>query len=112
MPDTLLVATHLPNADIAQLLARDLVESGLAACVNVLPACRSYYIWQGALQEDGEVPLLIKTTAKLYPAVEAYIKQQHPYDLPEIIALKIEAGLPEYLHWVEQQCTAPSASPA
>lgn len=110
MPDTLLVVTHLPDADIARLLARDLVQSGLAACVNVLPPCRSYYIWQGALQEDGEVPLLIKTTANLYSALESYIKQQHPYDLPEIIAVKIEAGLPEYLHWVETQCAAPGAT--
>lgn len=112
MPEALLVLTNLPDADIAQLLARDLVEARLAACVNVLSPCRSYYRWEGALQEDGEVPLLIKTTAKLYPAVENYIKQHHPYDLPEIIALKIEAGLPDYLRWVAESIAAPSVDRA
>ena len=109
MPETFLVLTNLPNADIANLLAKDLVEARLAACVNVLAPCRSFYRWEGALQEDGEVPLLIKTTAKLYPAVESYIQQHHPYDLPEIIAVKIEAGLPDYLRWITNT-TGPTAS--
>jgi periplasmic divalent cation tolerance protein len=95
-----LVLTNLPDAERAERLAKDLVTLQLAACVNVLAPCRSYYMWQGALQEDGEIPLLIKTTAKLYPAVEAYIQTHHPYDLPEIIALNIESGLPDYLRWV------------
>ena len=95
-----LVLTNLPNAELAERLAKDLVTQRLAACVNVLAPCRSYYIWQGALQEDGEIPLLIKTTAKLYPAVEAYLHKHHPYELPEIIALNIESGLPEYLRWM------------
>jgi periplasmic divalent cation tolerance protein len=100
VPETLLVLTNLPDADAAHRLARGLVESRLAACVNALAPCRSFYSWEGGLQEDGEVPLFIKTTAKLYPAVEAYIQQHHPYDLPEIIALKIEAGHADYLRWV------------
>lgn len=85
------------------------METRLAACVNVLASCRSFYIWEGASREDGEVPLFIKTTAKLYPAVEAYIQQHHPYNLPEIIALRIEAGLPDYLRWVADT-TNPQAS--
>jgi len=105
------VVTTLPNSDIAHLLARDLVEAGLAACVNVMPGCTSVYRWQGALQEDGEVPLFIKTTAKLYPALETYINQHHPYDLPEIIALQINAGLPKYLNWVADQCIAAPTPP-
>ena len=68
--------------------------------------------WDDALQEDGEVPLLIKTTAKLYPAVEAYLKQRHPYDVPEIIAVKIEAGLPDYLRWVADSTRPPAPNPA
>lgn len=109
MPEALLVLTNLPNADIANLFAKDLVEARLAACVNVMAPCQSIYRWEGELQVDGEVPLIIKTTAKLYPAVEAYIRQQHPYDLPEIIAVKIEAGLPDYLRWVADT-TDPMAS--
>lgn len=112
MSETCLVLTNLPNTDIAHLLARDLVEARLAACVNVLSPCRSFYIWKGELQEDGEVPLLIKTTAKLYPAVQTYIQQHHPYDLPEIIAFDIGAGLPEYLRWVADSCVAADAPTA
>jgi periplasmic divalent cation tolerance protein len=109
VPEALLVLTSLPNADIAKLLAKDLVEARLAACVNVMAPCHSVYRWEGELQEDGEVPLIIKTTAKLYPAVESYIRQQHPYDLPEIIAVKVEAGSPDYLRWVADS-TEPTVS--
>jgi periplasmic divalent cation tolerance protein len=112
VPETLLVLTNLPDAEVAQRLAKGLVETRLAACVNVLAPCRSFYHWEGALQEDGEIPLFIKTTAKLYPAVEAYIQQHHPYDLPEIIALKIEAGLPDYLRWVADMTDAKASTPA
>ncbi len=97
-----LVLTTLPDADSASKLARELVEARLAACVNVLPACRSYYRWQDDIQEDGEVPLFIKTTTELYPALETYLRQHHPYELPEILALDVAAGLPDYLRWVAQ----------
>jgi periplasmic divalent cation tolerance protein len=108
--DTLLVLTNLPDAEVARRLARGLVEKGLAACVNVLSPCQSFYRWNGTLHEDGEIPLFIKTTAKLYPAVEAYIQTQHPYDLPEVVALKIDAGLPDYLRWVADNTAAPAAT--
>ncbi|MEW5771624.1 MAG: divalent-cation tolerance protein CutA [Pseudomonadota bacterium] len=111
MSDIRLVLTNLPDGEVAVRLARELVQRRLAACVNVLPACRSFYHWQGALQEDGEIPLLIKTTAKLYPALEAYLLQHHPYDLPEIVALDVAAGLPAYLRWVAES-TDTSAGPA
>lgn len=100
MTDCRLVLTHLPNAESAHILARGLVEAGMAACVNVLSPCTSVYRWNDALHEDEEIPLLIKTTAELYSAVEDYIRTHHPYELPEIIALKIEAGHPDYLRWV------------
>lgn len=102
MSDTRLVLTTLPDLEIARKLAQGLVEARLAACVNVLAPCRSFYRWQGDVKEDGEVPLFIKTSAELYPAVESYLRQNHPYDLPEIVALDIAAGLPEYLLWVTQ----------
>jgi periplasmic divalent cation tolerance protein len=94
------VLTTLPDAEIAGKLARSLVEMRLAACVNVLSPCQSIYRWQDDVQEDGEVPLIIKTTAELYPALETYLRQQHPYALPEIVALEVAQGLPEYLTWV------------
>lgn len=106
MSDTLLVLTNLPDAASAQGLARGLVEARLAACVNVLAPCRSFYQWEGDLREDGEVPLFIKTTAKLYPAVEAYIHAHHTYELPEIVALEVTAGLPDYLRWVADSTVA------
>ena len=95
-----LVFTTLPDAEIAGTLAKNLVETRLAACVNILAPCQSVYRWQGKLQTDGEIPLIIKTTMELYPIVETYLRQHHPYELPEIIALDVSRGLPEYLAWV------------
>lgn len=100
MTDTLLVLTNLPDVTQAETLAQSLVESRLAACVNILAPCRSVYRWNDAIEQASEIPLLIKTTEAAYPALEAAIRAQHPYDLPEIIALPIAHGLPEYLNWV------------
>ena len=109
MPSIRLVLTTLPNAEIADALARNLVESGLAACVNILAPCRSVYLWEGAVRVDGEIPLFIKTTAELYPALETYLRERHPYELPEIVALDVSAGLPDYLEWV-MRSTSPRSS--
>ena len=112
MPSIRLVLPTLPNAEIAGALARTLVDAGLAACVNILAPCRSVYRWQGAVQEDGEIPLIIKTTAELYPALETYLRSRHPYELPEILALDVVAGLPDYLQWVVQSTSTGSADSA
>ncbi|MDO8959463.1 MAG: divalent-cation tolerance protein CutA [Rhodocyclaceae bacterium] len=98
--ETLLVITTLPDAAHADTLAAALVEARLAACVNILAPCRSVYRWQGRIEDATEVPLLIKTTAERYPALEAAIRARHPYELPEIIAVPVERGLPEYLAWL------------
>lgn len=100
---TLLVLTTLPDQASAEALAQALVDTHLAACVNVLAPCRSFYHWQGAPEVADEVPLMIKTSEERYAAVEAAIFAQHPYDLPEVIALPIARGLPEYLVWVSAQ---------
>lgn len=100
MDSTLLVLTTMPDEAGAVLIARSLVEEGLCACVNLLPPVRSIYWWQGSLQETNEVVLLIKTSSERYPALEAKITTLHPYELPEIIAVPIVAGLPAYLEWV------------
>ena len=97
---TLLVLTNLPDQASARALATTLVSERLAACVNLLAPCRSIYRWQGAIESAEEVPLLIKTTTERYPALEAAIRAGHPYELPEIIAVPIDHGLPEYLAWV------------
>jgi len=97
---TLLVLTNLPDRAVAERLADTLVANNLAACVNILAPCRSVYRWKGAVQHDEEHPLLIKTTAERYGALEAALRAGHPYELPEIIAVPIERGLPAYLDWV------------
>lgn len=93
-----------PTQDgIAARLAQGLVEAELAACVNVAPAVRSFYRWQGQVQVDDELLLIIKTRRELFDAVAEWLKQQHPYDVPEVIALPIEAGSTPYLHWLFEQ---------
>lgn len=102
-----LVFTLCPSAELAQQIARRLVDAQLAACVNILAPCRSIYEWQGKACEEDEVPLIIKTTAACYSAVEATIRQLHPYELPEIVAVDISQGLPAYLAWVAGQVSSP-----
>lgn len=97
---TLLILTSLPDEVSARALAARLVDERLAACVNILAPCASVYRWQGAIEEAQEIPLLIKTAAERYPALEAAIRASHPYELPEIVAVTIARGLPDYLNWV------------
>lgn len=106
--DTLLVITNLPDAASARVLAEALVAARHAACVNILAPCRSIYRWEGKIEDAEEVPLLVKTTAARYPELEAAIRAQHPYELPEIVAVPIGRGLPAYLAWVAAE-TAPEA---
>ena len=103
---TLLVFTNLPERAVAERLAQTLVENKLAACVNILAPCRSVYPWKGAIQHDEEHPMLIKTTRERYAALEQAIRAGHPYELPEIIAVQIERGLPAYLDWVAAETKA------
>jgi periplasmic divalent cation tolerance protein len=101
--DTLLVMTNLPDADSAEALAAALVEARVAACVNILAPCRSVYRWQGKVEAAAETPMLIKTTTDRYAALEAAIRAHHPYELPEIVAIPVVRGLPEYLAWVADE---------
>lgn len=106
LPQALLCFTTLPDAEAAAQLARELVEARLAACVNILPPCRSVYRWQDVVQNEAEVPMVIKTTTERYPALETYIRQKHPYKLPEIVAVQIAHGLPAYLDWLAAESAA------
>lgn len=98
----LLVITNCPDEDIANAIALALVEEKLAACVNILPRSQSIYRWQGQIETASEIPLLIKTVAARYSAVEAAIRRLHPYEVPEIIALPIDQGWPDYLNWLAE----------
>lgn len=100
MSDALVCLCTCPDPDAARGLARRLVEAGHAACVNVLPGISSVYRWQGALHEDTEALLVIKTTVAAYPALESLLRAHHPYELPELIAVPVEKGLPQYLAWL------------
>lgn len=100
MHDVLLVLTNVPDNESAHTIARNVVERRLAACVNVLPSVCSVYQWQGQVEEATEVTMLIKSTQDRYADLEAAIKEAHPYDVPEIIAVPVTAGLPAYRNWV------------
>lgn len=103
--DAIMVITSLPDHESAMSMAEALVNKRLAACVNVLAACTSVYRWKNTTETAQEVPLLIKTSGGLYPEVEEEIRQAHPYELPEIIAVPIEYGFAGYLEWVAAQTT-------
>lgn len=81
-------------------MARRLVSARLAACVSVTPRIRAFYRWQDQIEETVESQLIIKTTAEKYAALAAYLRQHHPYQLPEILAIDVANGLPDYLGWV------------
>ena len=101
----LLALTQLPDAAAARALADHLIEARLAACVSIMAPCHSVYRWQGNLEQAEEVPLLIKTSAERYEALEAAIRARHPYELPEIVAVPIERGLAGYLAWIASETT-------
>jgi periplasmic divalent cation tolerance protein len=109
---TIAVLTNLPDSASAFNLARLLVERRLAACVNVLAPATSFYRWEGRDEQATEIPVIIKSTEERYAELEQAIRAAHPYDVPEIIALPIRAGLPEYLGWVERECKPAGAEPA
>lgn len=100
MSKPLLVMTTYPELDGARRLAADLVKSKLAACVNVLPQMESFYTWENQPTQGEEHLLMIKTQDTVYSRLEAAIAGAHPYELPEIIALPICSGLPEYINWI------------
>jgi len=97
---TILVLTTLPDREIAEAIGRELLSARLAACVHVGSSLRSLYHWRGEIETADEIPLSIKTQAGLYPQVEQAIRARHPYDVPEIISVPIERGLPAYLEWI------------
>ena len=99
----LLVVTNAPDREVAARIAEALVDKRLAACVNILSGCTSVYRWQGEIERAEEIPMLIKTRAARYAEVEATIRHLHPYELPEVIAVPLAQGLPDYLQWIAEE---------
>ena len=96
----IIVMTAIDSAEKAEALAKGMVDTRLAACVQVLPAMTSFYFWEGAVQREAEHLLLIKTAGEKYAEVEAYILANHGYDVPEIVAVRAEAVSHGYAKWL------------
>jgi periplasmic divalent cation tolerance protein len=103
MTDAMLVLTTLPNSDTAAEVAKKVVGEKLAACANILPALRSIYRWEGKVQDENEVLVLLKTRQPLYQRLKERILELHPYDLPEVIAIPVEQGHQAYLDWIASE---------
>jgi periplasmic divalent cation tolerance protein len=105
-PETLLACSTFPEIETARRIARQLVTENLAACANIIPAVESIYRWQSNIENAPETLVFFKTTADRYDAFQDKLKSLHPYEVPEIICLRIVDGLPEYLRWISAGCSA------
>ena len=103
---SILVLTTLPERGAAEALARELLATRLAACIQIGATAQSLYHWRGEIETATEIPFAIKTRAALYPRVEEAIRRRHPYELPEIVAVPITYGLPAYLDWIVAETDA------
>jgi periplasmic divalent cation tolerance protein len=106
--DAVIVLTTIGSAEQAQVIARTLVDERLAACVNLLPDMTSVYRWEGAVQEDRERQLVIKTTRGRLDALRERLHELHTHDVPEFLVLSVEDGSSAYLHWMSESTGASS----
>ncbi len=97
---TRVVLSTVPNEQVGEKIARALLEENLVACVNMVPGVRSLYRWQGAIQDDRELLLVIKTRADRYEKLEQRLRELHPYEVCEVLALDVAAGSKAYLDWI------------
>jgi periplasmic divalent cation tolerance protein len=102
----LIIFCTCPDKSSAELIARQLVEKELAACINILPSITSVYRWKDEIETAEEHLLLIKSRQNIYPELEQQLRSLHPYEVPEIITTSIENGLPDYLKWIDS-CLKP-----
>ena len=100
MTDYIQIVTTTPDKETAQRIARLLVERRLAACVQVSGPIESTYWWQGRVETAAEWQLLAKSRLDLFPALEAAVREVHPYTVPELLATRVEAGCADYLQWI------------
>jgi periplasmic divalent cation tolerance protein len=101
MEETVVILSTAPDEETAKRLAQGLIHNRLAACVNIMPGIRSIYRWQDSVQEESEAMMVIKSTRELFTQLEPWLRENHPYDVPEILALPAAAGSSEYMHWVK-----------
>eukprot|EP00238_Polyblepharides_amylifera_P000320 CAMPEP_0196574184 /NCGR_PEP_ID=MMETSP1081-20130531/3954_1 /TAXON_ID=36882 /ORGANISM="Pyramimonas amylifera, Strain CCMP720" /LENGTH=111 /DNA_ID=CAMNT_0041892131 /DNA_START=191 /DNA_END=526 /DNA_ORIENTATION=+ len=107
-PATTAVYVTVPDKETGKKIASALLESRLAACVNIIPGVESMYWWDGAVQTDSELLLMIKTRQALVSDLAAKVQEVHPYDTPEVIAVPITSGSAEYIRWLVESTAAPS----
>lgn len=100
--ETLVILTTWPSAESAREAARILIESRLAACANIVPGVESIYRWKDTIETSAETLVIFKATMGSYPRFEARLKELHPYEVPEVVALRPTDGLPAYMRWVEE----------
>lgn len=100
MAEYIMAVTTTGDEESAVALARELIERRIVACVNILPRVRSLYRWKGAIEDDVECVLLMKTSAERYEALESALDELHAYEVPELIVLPIERGSAAYLGWI------------
>ncbi len=110
--DALVVLVTAPSADKAAALGRALVEERLAACANVVPAIRSIYWWEGKVQDEPEALLVLKTTRARFETLRERALALHPYEVPEVVALPVQAGSAAYLEWIARETATPPGRPA
>jgi periplasmic divalent cation tolerance protein len=103
--DEVVVFITAPTDEEAALIAKSVVESKLAACVNIIRSIRSIYSWQGKVEDDNEVLMIVKTRQELFESLSARVKELHSYDVPEVIALPIVKGSEDYLTWLRDSTT-------
>ncbi len=101
----LVVFTTVEKREDGEKIAGELVERGLAGCVQILGPITSVYRWKGRVERGEEYLCIAKTTREIYPELEKFLKEVHPYEVPEIIALPIQTGSPDYLKWLEEACS-------
>lgn len=102
MTDALIVFTTFTSEEDAARVARVLVEERLAACANLLPGVRSIYRWKGEVADEREVMVLLKTRKQDWPALMSRLHELHPHETPECVAVRIAAGAPRYMAWLEE----------
>jgi periplasmic divalent cation tolerance protein len=105
MTDKIVVLSTCASAQEAELIARRLLDKRLAACVNILPGVRSFYRWKGAIEDDKEILLVIKSSRALFTELRAEIEKLHSYEVPEVIAIPLVDGSERYLAWLDRELT-------
>ncbi len=108
MTQYLVCFVTIDNPDLALEIARSLVQQGLVACVNIVPQVKSIYLWKGEICENTELLMIMKTKHGLFSRLSATVKEMHPYEVPEVVAIAITDGLPDYLAWIEESTHSPA----